>query len=98
ASTTMERHEFSSQSFIPMEAGRWLVLVAPHGVDGKPDMEKARAFLARPDQGVTYGANVWHHPSTVFDREARFAVFRWKDGTSADDEFVEVQPFELHLG
>jgi ureidoglycolate lyase len=58
----------------------------------------ARAFLARPDQGVTYGANVWHHPSTVFDREARFAVFMWKDGTSADDEFVEVQPFELHLG
>jgi ureidoglycolate lyase len=98
ASTTMERHEFSSQSFIPMEAGRWLVLVAPHGADGLPDMAKARAFLARPDQGVTYGANVWHHPSTVFDREARFAVFMWKDGSSADDEFVEVQPFELHLG
>jgi ureidoglycolate lyase len=98
ASTTMERHEFSSQSFIPMEAGRWLVLVAPHGADGKPDMAKARAFLARPDQGVTYGANVWHHPSTVFDREARFAVFMWKDGTSADDEFVEVAAFELHLG
>jgi hypothetical protein len=34
----------------------------------------------------------------VFDREARFAVFMWKDGSSADDEFVEVQPFELHLG
>ena len=97
-STTMERHEFSSQSFIPMEAGRWLVLVAPHGADGQPDMAKARAFLARPDQGVTYGANVWHHPFTAFDREARFAVFMWKDGTSADDEFVGVQPFELHLG
>jgi ureidoglycolate lyase len=26
----MERHEFSSQSFVPIEAGRWLIVVAPH--------------------------------------------------------------------
>lgn len=95
-STTMERHLHSSQSFVPMEAGRWLVLVAPHGADGGPDMARARAFAARPDQGVTYGADVWHHPSTVFDRPARFAIFMWKDGTAADDEFVEVAHFEIH--
>lgn len=98
ASTTMERHLHSSQSFVPMGAGRWLVLVAPHGADGGPDMTKARAFLARPDQGVTYGANVWHHPSTVFDRIARFAIFMWKDGTSDDDEFVQVAPFTVVEG
>jgi ureidoglycolate lyase len=96
-SSTMERHKHSSQSFIPMEAGRWLVLVAPHGADGGPDMARARAFCARPDQGVTYGADVWHHPSTVFDRTARFAIFMWKDGGPEDDEFVEVAPFDLHL-
>jgi ureidoglycolate lyase len=94
-STTMERHRHSSQSFVPMEAGRWLVLVAPHGADGGPDMARARAFLARPDQGVTYGADVWHHPSTVLDRTARFAIFMWKDGSAADDEFVEVAPFTV---
>lgn len=98
ASTTMERHLHSSQSFVPMEAGRWLVVVAPHGADGGPDMARARAFLARPDQGVTYGADVWHHPFTVVDRVARFAVFMWKDGTSADDEFVEVPRFEVAAG
>jgi ureidoglycolate lyase len=97
ASTTMERHLHSSQSFVPMEAGRWLAIVAPHGADGKPDMARAKAFLARPDQGVTYGADVWHHPFTVIDRPARFAIFMWKDGSSADDEFVEVAPFEVHL-
>jgi ureidoglycolate lyase len=96
-STTMERHLQSSQSFIPMEAGRWLVLVAPHGADGGPDMAHARAFLAQPDQGVTYGADVWHHPSTVFDRTARFAIFMWKDGTSADDEFRDVAPFSIEI-
>lgn len=95
-SARMERHRFSSQSFVPMAAGRWLVLVAPHGPDGWPDMPRARAFLARPDQGVTYGADVWHHPSTVFDRPADFAILMWLDGGGEDEEFVDVEPFEVH--
>lgn len=98
-STTMERHRHSSQSFIPQEAGRWLAVVAPHLAEGRgPDMARARAFLARPDQGVTYGADVWHHPFTVLDRTARFAILMWRDGTTEDDEFVEVAPFEIALG
>ncbi len=60
-------------------------------------MARARAFLARGDQGVTYGADVWHHPFTVLDGPARFAIFMWKDGTAADDEFVDVAPFEIAL-
>lgn len=97
ASTVMERHLHSSQSFVPMEAGRWLAIVAPHGADGRPDMARAKAFLARPDQGVTYGADVWHHPFTVIDRPGRFAVFMWKDGGLEDDEFVDVPAFEVVL-
>lgn len=94
----MERHQFSSQSFIPQDAGRWLVVVAPHLAQGVgPDMARARCFLARGDQGVTYGADVWHHPFTVLDREARFAVLMWKDGSKQDDEFVDVAPFEIAL-
>jgi ureidoglycolate lyase len=97
-STVMERHLFSSQSFIPLDAGRWLAVVAPGAPDGcGPDMARALAFLARGDQGVTYGADVWHHPFTVLDRPARFAVVMWRDGTAADDEFTEVPAFEIHL-
>ncbi|TDH63419.1 ureidoglycolate hydrolase [Dankookia rubra] len=103
--TMMERHEFSSQSFVPQEAGRWLAIVAPHaaGAGGgaaskpMPDMARARAFLCRPDQGVTYGANVWHHPFTVLDREARFVIFMWRDGTRGDEEFVEVPEFTVEI-
>ena len=95
----MERHQFSSQSFIPQEAGRWLVVVSPHRAQGAgPDMARARCFLARGDQGVTYGADVWHHPFTVLDREARFAVLMWRDGTAQDEEFVDVPEFEIVLG
>jgi ureidoglycolate lyase len=105
-STTMERHEFSSQSFIPQECGRWLAIVAPHAAEAGrgaanarslPDMARARAFLCRPDQGVTYGADVWHHPFTVLDREARFVIVMWRDGTGTDEEFVEVPAFSVEV-
>ena len=63
----MERHEFSSQSFVPMDPGRWLVVVAPKLESGMPDVEKSEAFVAGSGQGVTYGMNVWHHPLSVID-------------------------------
>lgn len=95
-SAVMERHPYSSQSFLPLDAARWLVVAAPRSPgDGGPDMARARAFLARGDQGVTYGVAVWHHPLTVLDRAARLAVVMWRDGTAADDEFAEVPPFEV---
>ena len=94
--TRMERHEFSSQSFMPLDVGRWLVIVAPHAKAGGPDAEKARAFLAGPGQGITYGMNVWHHPLTVLARPARFAVFIWLEGSSTDEEFVALaEPFTV---
>lgn len=96
-STTMERHEFSSQSFVPQQAGRWLVIVAPHDKSGGPDMARARAFLAGPMQGVTFGANVWHHPFTVLDAPARFVITMWRDGSKGDEEFVEVPEFTVEL-
>ena len=86
----MERHELSSQSFVPIDASRYLVIVAPHADDGKPDSSRLQAFLARGDQGITYGMNVWHHPMTVLDRSATFAVFMWLDGGRGDEEFVDL--------
>lgn len=86
----MERHEFSSQSFVPLDVSRYLVIVAPHGAAGKPDPMKLQAFVARGDQGVTYGMNVWHHPLCVLDRTGQFAVFMWLDGGKGDEEFVEL--------
>ena len=94
----MERHEFSSQSFVPLDVARYLVVVAPHGVDGKPDSSRLQAFLARGDQGVTYGINVWHHPLTVLDRPGQFAVFMWLDGGRGDEEFVDLPgPIAIEL-
>src|SRR3989442_13946694 len=47
----MERHEFSSQSFLPLDVARWLVVVAPAVGHGGPDPPRARAVPAGPAQG-----------------------------------------------
>lgn len=91
----LERHEFSSQTFIAVDAESWLIIVAPHALGGGPDTSRARAFLATNKQGVTYRANTWHHGLTVFDKPAQFAVYMWRDCTSGDEEFVQVRPFTV---
>jgi len=95
-SEMMERHEFSSQTFIPVDVGRWLIVVAPHAAKGGPDMMQARAFIADGTHGVTYKANTWHHGLTTLDRPGSFAVFMWKAGTE-DEEFVAVEPFTVKI-
>jgi ureidoglycolate lyase len=94
----MERHEFSSQSFLALDVARWLVIVAPKAANGGPDTARARAFLAGPGQGVTYRADTWHHPLTVLDRPARFAVLIWLERSNTDEEFVTLdRPFTVDV-
>jgi ureidoglycolate lyase len=91
--TRMERHRWSSQSFVPLSAIPFLVIVAPHGPEGRPDIAAARAFRAEAGQGITYFRDVWHHPMAVLQEPAGFAILMWRDQTSADEEFVDVLPF-----
>jgi ureidoglycolate lyase len=93
----LERHEFSSQTFLPLDVGRWVIVVAPHAPNGGPDPGGVRAFIANGRQGVTYRSNTWHHGLTVLDRPGRFAVFMWRDGTKGDEEFVPVTPFTIRI-
>ena len=93
----MERHEFSSQSFRPLDVARYLVIVAPMSAAGLPDEARLQAFVARGDQGITYGMNVWHHPLTVLDRDAAFAITMWlEQGTTTDEQFIDlVNPISI---
>jgi ureidoglycolate lyase len=93
----LERHEFSSQTFVPIDVARWLIVVAPHAQAGGPDLAGVRAFIATGKQGVTYKANTWHHGLTVLDKPGRFAVFMWRVGGEGDEEFVTVPPFFIHI-
>ncbi|MGE0314217.1 MAG: ureidoglycolate lyase [Lautropia sp.] len=84
----LERHEFSSQSFLPLDASRYLVIVAPHAAGPHPDPDAIRAFVVPGHQGISYAMNVWHHGMVVLDRPARFAVVMWRDGGAGDEQFV----------
>jgi ureidoglycolate lyase len=83
--TDMERHNRSSQCFVPIDVARWVVIVAPDK-GGRPDAEALRAFLVRGDQAVNYHVGTWHHPLRPLDRPARFAVLMWTTGRKPDDE------------
>lgn len=95
----MERHRFSSQAFLPLDAGRYLVLVAPGSAEDRPDPAGLRAFLCEPRQGINYRAGAWHHPMTALDRPALFATVMFADGGPDDEEFVDL-PVEVavHAG
>ncbi len=94
----LERHQYSSQSFMALDVSRWLIVVAPSVADGGPDPSRAIAFVAGPGQGVTYHMGTWHHGLTALDRPACFAVFMWRDGTSTDEEFRPLAaPFTVQV-
>ena len=86
--TVLERHPHSSQTFVPMDVARYLVIVAPHAAAGGPDLAGVRAFIAVAGQGISYNADTWHHGMTVLDRPGHFAIFMWNDGSDGDTEFL----------
>lgn len=86
----MERHVHSFQTFIPLDADCYLVCVAPHGAGDLPAIEALRAFIVPAGTGITYRANVWHHPMMALGRRAQFAVWMWRNGGEDDEEFVDL--------
>lgn len=82
--TVIERHVLSSQMFSPMGAARWLVVVWPEGPEGAP-----LAFVAGPQDVLTYAPGLWHHGIVALDRPACFTSLMWKTGEAArDTEFL----------
>jgi len=95
SATKMERHRHSSQSFIPVDVARYLVVVAPDA-DGAPDLARARAFAAGGRQSITYRAGVWHHPLTPLDRAGSFAILTFRAGDAGDEEWATLaEPLRL---
>ena len=86
----MERHVHSSQAFAPLDCASYLVMVAPHGDAGMPDLERVRAFRVPGDTGINYKADTWHHPLSPLERTGRFAILTFVDGTATDEQFVDL--------
>ena len=96
--TVLERHPFSSQTFLPLQAARYFVIVAPDNDEGGPALTRVRAFVSGSEQGITYRCGVWHHAMTVLDETAVMAILMWCDGSSGDEELLAIDtPFEVVL-
>ena len=102
----LERHPFTTQTFIPMgldaadQSTKYLVIVAPtlpptsnFPDQGPPDLANVRAFLADGGQAVTYGAGTWHAPMVVVGaRRVDFVVVQFSNGVAAEDcQEVEIE-------
>lgn len=88
-STVLERHPFSTQTFLPMGRDRnataYLVIVAKNRADGLPDVNTVQAFVCRGDQAVTYGAGTWHAPMVALGDTCDFGVFINENGQGDED-------------
>ncbi|CAK7228383.1 hypothetical protein SBRCBS47491_006885 [Sporothrix bragantina] len=101
--TILERHPYTTQTFVPLSTQsaadtRYLVIVAPNlslaetpagmATTSPPDVRGLRAFVARGDQAVTYGAATWHAPMAALGTTGTalpFFVFQFANGVSPED-------------
>ncbi|WP_043330415.1 ureidoglycolate lyase [Curvibacter gracilis] len=61
----LERHTLASQSFIPLEGARFVVVVArPNALPGPDDVQ---AFISNGRQGVLLHPGTWHHALLAVD-------------------------------
>jgi ureidoglycolate lyase len=84
----LERHPFSTQTFIPLDLSRYLLIVASAGEDRKPT--EPQAFIGTRQQGCSYRSGLWHAAFTVLDRRGSYAALVWRDGTENDEVFFDL--------
>lgn len=90
-----ERHEHSSQMFVPMSGQHYLVIVWD---DHPSEAARVRAFVGAPDDVVIYKPGIWHHGIISLDRQGLFASTMWRTRGGRDVEFLQIpQPFALPL-
>lgn len=78
----LERHRLGSQSFVPLQGARCIVLVALG--EHAPDPTTLAAFVVVGHQGFTLNAGTWHHPLIALD-DGDFVVLE-RQGAAVDCE------------
>jgi ureidoglycolate lyase len=86
----LERHPRSTQMFVPMRAGRYLVVVALGG--DAPELASLRAFVVEGSRAITYRPGVSHHPLIALDGTLDFVNFVFADGTADDCHEIAFDP------
>lgn len=95
--TELERHRLGTQTFIPLNGVRYVVLVAlaRQGAD-RPDASTLQAFTVGGHQGITLRAGTWHHGLLALD-DGDFVVLE-RSADSVDCELAQLaEPVSIRL-
>jgi len=94
----VERHLYSSQTFVPMNGAKSLIAVCPSTPDGEPKLADLRVFVAGGGQAVHYNAGTWHAPLCTLEQPGEYVMLRWDDGGTDDTELRRLdQPVEIDI-
>ncbi|HEY9682166.1 MAG TPA: ureidoglycolate lyase [Drouetiella sp.] len=79
----LEKHQFSTQVFLPMTNNARFLVVVCLGED-EPDLSTLMCFEAGNGQGISYKPGVWHYPMTAIGESIDFACLVCEDGSRDD--------------
>ena len=85
----MERHPISSQAFIPVNGGKFIVIAGEAGLP--PSKENFRCFVTNGAQGVNYRPGTWHHPLIALEEGDYLVVDHTGPGPKFNQDYEEVQ-------
>ena len=91
----IERHPFSVQAFLPLDAQPVVTFVAPPG-EPPHHVEQITAFVVPPGHGIAYRAGTWHSGLMGLEADVNVATFIRRIADGSDTEFAEL-PFNLDL-
>lgn len=91
----MERHRLGTQTFVPLNGARYVVLVARG--DDRPDPATLAAFFVGGHQGITLRPGTWHHALLALDG-GEFVVIERRAAQVDCDIAMLAQPVTIALG
>ncbi|MCH4547326.1 ureidoglycolate lyase [Rhizobium changzhiense] len=95
----LEAHPFSAQTFLPLDMSPSLIVVCDWNGTKGPDAGTLKAFIAQPDQIVTYHRGVLHHKITPLAPLSTFAMAMRQTGRGGDTVLYELgEPTSVDLG
>lgn len=92
--TELERHCLGTQTFIPLNGVRYVVLVALGS--HVPDASTLQAFVVGGHQGITLRAGIWHH-SLLALSDGDFVVLE-RRSSAVDCELAQLmEPVSINI-
>lgn len=89
----MERHAFSAQTFFPLDAAAYLLVVAKG--DDAPELSTLAAFIVPGDRAFSYAPGIWHIGMAALGKPCGMAMLVHEDGGARDTDYLSVPPVAI---